>query len=84
MRIKQGIAFVAFGTKETGKTGYDWFRLSRRKVDDLARSLSRLPNFYYAKIYLYKRLGKGKGYPIKPHVAYIYWNKDGFLTTKYN
>ncbi|OQD41496.1 hypothetical protein BUL40_15575 [Croceivirga radicis] len=83
MRIKQGLMLVVYGNKETGKTGHTWFRISRRKVEDLPKVVSRLNNFYYAKIYNYKRLGKKKGYPIKPHIAYIYWDGDA-LNLKYN
>ncbi|MCR9263056.1 MAG: hypothetical protein NXH86_02805 [Flavobacteriaceae bacterium] len=83
MTISQGTAIVAFGVKGAPPTGFKKYRLTRRNIDSLARNLSSLPNFYYAKIFRYERLGRNKGFN-REQVAYIYWDKDGFLTVKYN
>lgn len=81
MTISQGLVKVVFGSKEMGANGYKWYRITRRDLDSLASSLSRLPNFYYAKVYRYERHRRNQG-QAKEQLAYIYWDKDGFLTTK--
>ncbi|RIV68719.1 hypothetical protein D2U88_16145 [Flagellimonas aequoris] len=80
MTISQGLVKVVFGSKENGATHFVWHRISRRKWSSLERYYGSLSNFYYAKVYSYKRLGKRKGYPIE-QIGYIHWDKDGILTT---
>lgn len=80
MEIKQGLIKVVFGDK--GNTTFNWWRVSRTNVDKLAIRVSSQPNFYYAKLYEYKRLGTKKGI-VGKQIAYIYW-KEGVLTSVMN
>ncbi len=74
--ISQGLVKVVLGEK--GRTSYKWWRISRTKLATLANRVSSENNFYYAKVYEYKRLGHKKGI-VGNQIAYIYW-KEGVLT----
>ena len=80
MRIKQGLIKVVIGDKK--QSTFKWWRISRAQLDKVALRVSSEPNFYYAKVYEYVRLGKRKGY-VKQQIAYIYW-KNGVLTVVEN
>lgn len=80
MTVSQGLVKVVFGNKIDGASHFVWHRISRRKISSLERYYGRQNNFYYAKIYEYKRLGKRKGYVTK-QLGYIHWSNDGILTT---
>lgn len=80
MTISQGLVRVYFGNKETGVSHKVWHRISRRKWRSLENYYGKQPNFYYAKVYQYTRLGKRKG-TVGSQIGYIYW-KNGVLTTK--
>ena len=81
MRISQGLVKVVFGTKENGQSHFKWYRISRTNLLTIANRYSSLPNFYYAKVYEYERLGKRKG-NVKHQIAYINWDKYGTLQAK--
>ena len=81
MTISQGLVKVVFGNKIDGVSHFVWHRISRRKWSSLERYYGSLPNFYYAKVYEYNRLGKRRGH-ITKQLGYIHWSKDGILTTK--
>lgn len=81
MRIKQGLVKVVFGNKIDGVSHFVWYRISRRRLEQLADYLSKQNGFYYAKVYEYQRLGKRKG-NVQNQIAYIYWDKHGFLNYK--
>lgn len=87
-------ALVKVVTGEKGNTNHFWWRKSRTNWRTLENQLFSLPNFYYAKVYEYKKgrkignrknsKGKRKSVHEKGTVgrklAYIYWN-EGILTT---
>lgn len=81
MTISQGLVKVVYGNKIDGASHFAWHRISRRKWSSLERYYGSLPNFYYAKVYEYNRLGKRRGHVTK-QLGYIHWDKDGILTTK--
>lgn len=81
MTISQGLVKVVYGNRVDGTSHFVWHRISRRKWYSLERYYGSLPNFYYAKVYEYKRLGKRRGY-VKKQLGYIHWDKDGILTSK--
>ncbi|MGX1930211.1 hypothetical protein [Flagellimonas sp. 2504JD4-2] len=79
--ISQGLVKVVYGNKIDGVSHFVWHRISRRKWHSLESYYGNQPNFYYAKVYEYKRLGKKKGHPVN-QIGFIHWDKDGILTTK--
>ena len=81
MTVSQGLVLVVYGNRVDGRNGHQWFRITRRNVFDLARNLSSLPNFYYAKIYKYHRIKKGVGNP-EYQIGYIHWDKWGILQVR--
>lgn len=78
--ISQGLILVVFGDKTKGKTHHKWYRVTRRKFTSVESYFTKLPNFYYAKLYVYHRLGKKKGH-IGDQIAYIYL-KNNIVTSR--
>lgn len=76
MTVSQGLVKIVQGTK--GNNSHKWWRVSRNKLTNIEKRVSSEPNFYYAKVYEFNRKTRIVG----NQLAYIYWDKDGILTTK--
>ena len=61
--ISQGLVKVVYGNRVDGVSHFVWHRISRRTWRSLESYYGKQPNFYYAKVYEYKRLGKRRGHP---------------------
>ena len=70
-RIKEGIAKVVFLNKS-----YKWYRIDRRTWKSLIDYYRRIPDFYYAKIYNFKRGRKDTNGVVGSQIGYITLTKD--------
>lgn len=77
--ISEAVVKVVTGNKEN--SSHVWWRKSRTKWNTLENQLFKVPNFYYAKVYRYKRIkGMKRNGEVGEQLGYIYW-KEGILTT---